>query len=181
MKSRLLSGLLLCLCTSMVIAGNFYRWVDAEGKVHYTDEPPPASAKSVQEKKLSGNVIEMDKSSYATQVAVKRFPVVLYTSDCGAGCNKARELLVNRGVPYTTKNITTAAEGEALKKLVGALEVPVLVVGSSATIKGFEAGAWNAALDDAGYPKASASRLPATPKTTAAEKKAEVKPAPAAK
>ncbi len=181
MKSRLLSGLLLCLCTTLVIAGNFYRWVDAEGKVHYTDEPPPANAKSVQEKKLSGNVIESDKSSYATQLAVKRSPVVLYTTDCGEGCNKARELLVNRGVPYTTKNPTVAADGEALKKLVGALEVPVLVVGNNSTLKGFEAGAWNAALDAAGYPKAGASRLPATPKATAAEKKADVKPAPATK
>ncbi|MET0680713.1 MAG: DUF4124 domain-containing protein, partial [Burkholderiales bacterium] len=25
-----------------------YRWVDKDGKVHYTDAPPPAASKSVQ-------------------------------------------------------------------------------------------------------------------------------------
>ena len=178
MKSRLLSGLLFCLSTSLVLAGSLYRWVDAEGKVHYTDEPPPATAKHVQEKKLSGNVIESDKSSYATQLAVKNYPVVLYTTDCGEGCNKARELLVNRGVPYTTKNPTIAADGEALKKLVGALEVPVLVVGSNATLKGFEAGAWNAALDAAGYPKSGITRSSPSPKNTSVDKKSDMKATP---
>jgi hypothetical protein len=39
-----------------------------------------------------------------------------------------------------------------LKKLAGAVEVPVIVVGKTHQ-KGFEAGSWDSLLDSAGYPK----------------------------
>ena len=34
-----------------------YRWVDEKGRVHYTDTPPPPSAKSTQKKNLKGNAV----------------------------------------------------------------------------------------------------------------------------
>lgn len=34
------------LLLSFNASGEMYRWVDAQGSVHYTDEPPPAGAKS---------------------------------------------------------------------------------------------------------------------------------------
>ncbi len=142
-----------CLAASLVQAAELYRWVDADGKVHYTDQPPPASAKKVEEKKLSSSIIETSQLPYATQQAVKNSPVTLYANDCGEPCTQAREHLSKRGIPYTGKNPqTTPADAEALKKLVGAAFVPVLVVGSTVS-KGYEKGAWDAALDAAGYPK----------------------------
>lgn len=35
--------LLLALCAASALAGDLYRWVDAEGRVHYTDTPPPGT------------------------------------------------------------------------------------------------------------------------------------------
>jgi hypothetical protein len=40
----------------------------------------------------------------------------------------------------------------ALKKLIGSMEVPVIVVGKS-HLKGYEANSWDALLDEAGYPR----------------------------
>ncbi|HEX7605813.1 MAG TPA: glutaredoxin family protein, partial [Usitatibacter sp.] len=91
-------------------------------------------------------------------VAKRRNPVTLYTGgDCGDACVKGRELLERRGIPYTERDAQiNDADREALKKLVGSLYVPTLVVGE-ATTKGFDEDLWQAAFDSAGYPK---TRLP---------------------
>ena len=150
--------LLCCTLAGLAQAGELFRWVDADGKVHYTDQPPPASAKKVEEKKLTGSTIDTSQLPYATQQAVKKSPVTLYANDCGEPCTQARNHLVQRGIPFTSKNPqTTPTDAEALTKLVGAAYVPVLVVGSAVS-KGYEKGAWDAALDTAGYPKSALPR-----------------------
>ena len=59
-------------------SAQFYRWIDQAGKVHYTDAPPPpAAAKSVEQKKLGGSVIETSQAPYQLTEAVRMYPVVL--------------------------------------------------------------------------------------------------------
>ena len=174
--------LLCCALASLAQAGELYRWVDAEGKVHYTDQPPPSSAKKVEEKKLSGSTIDTSELPYATRQAVKKSPVTLYANDCGLPCTQARNHLVQRGIPFSSKNPqTTRADAEALTKLVGAAYVPVLVVGSAVS-KGYEKGAWDAALDAAGYPKSALVRKGAVPvdsaSSAAQSESSPAKPAP---
>ena len=114
MKLRILICALL-FSTSASLAGNLFRWVDSDGTVHYSDQPPPTSVKDVQEKKLGASVVE-SSPSYALQQAAKNFPVTLYATDCGPGCNKARELLNKRGVPFNERNPTQQPESaDALK------------------------------------------------------------------
>lgn len=147
--------LLCCAVAGLAQAGELFRWVDADGKVHYTDQPPPASAKQVEEKKLSGSTIDTSELPYATQQAVKRSPVTLYATDCGEPCTQARDHLARRGIPFSSKNPqTTPADAEALNKLVGAAYVPVLVVGSAVS-KGYKKDTWDAVLDAAGYPRSA--------------------------
>lgn len=164
--------LLCCAVAGLTQAGELFRWVDADGKVHYTDQPPPASAREVEEKKLSGSTIDTSELPYATQQAIKKSPVTLYANNCGEPCTQARDHLARRGIPFVSKNPeTSSADGEALKKLVGAAYVPVLVVGSAIS-KGYEKGAWDAALDAAGYPKSALlkkSPVPAEPANGAAK------------
>ena len=151
MKRWLLVSLLALACTA--VHADLYRWVDADGNVHYSDDPPPANIKQLEKKKVNGGKPTDEPLPYALQQAVKNFPVTLYASQCGAGCTGARELLAKRGVPYTEQDATTDAVQAELKKLTGGtLEVPVLKVGRDVT-KGFEAGRWNNALDAAGYPQ----------------------------
>jgi glutaredoxin len=155
-----------------------YRWVDKDGKVHYSDTPPPEPQKSLTQKRVGGGYSESTQLPYATQIAMQKNPVTLYTgADCGDPCKLGRDLLAKRGVPFSERDAQGSAEdAEALKKLVGSLDVPVLVVGAS-KVKGYEDGAWQSALDQAGYPRtALPGQLP--PRPPAAPKKAEAAPAP---
>ena len=130
-----------------------YRWVDKDGKVHFSDAPPAEEARDVSQKRMGGGYVEEGQLPYATQVAMRRSPVTLYiSSDCGDLCTSGRELLVNRGIPYSERNAQNSADAETIRKLVGALEVPVLVVGET-SLKGFSEGPWHSALDSAGYPR----------------------------
>jgi glutaredoxin len=137
---------------------NVYRWVDKDGKVQFSDSPPPADAKDATQKRFGGGDTDDTSLPYATQIAKRRNPVILYVSaDCGDACVKGRDLLERRGVPYSERDVqASAADQEALKALVGALYVPTLVVGEAKT-KGFEEDSWQSALDGAGYPR---TRLP---------------------
>lgn len=132
-------------------AQTLYKWVDRDGRVHYTDTPPPAGTIKQQEKRVTRSVIGTDLP-FAIREAVRHFPVTLYLSDCGELCSNARNYLSGRGIPYTERDATRAEEQEKLKQLIGVLEVPVLVVGSR-TYRGFEQPRWEAALDEAGYPR----------------------------
>lgn len=157
---------------------NVYRWVDKDGKVHYSDTPPPEPAKSLTQKRVGGGYSESSQLPYATQIAMQKSPVTLFTgADCGDPCRQGRELLGKRGIPFSERDAQGNAEdAEALKKLVGAIEVPVLTVGSS-KVKGFEEGAWHSALDGAGYPRtALPGQVP--PRPPSPPRKAEAPAAP---
>lgn len=155
MKTLMTVSLGMMLLLSVSAQAEMYRWVDKAGKVHYTDQPPPPSeAKKVEEKKFGGNLVQGGNLPYATQQAVKNFPVTLYTGDCGAGCTSAKTYLSKRGIPYSErlpgKNV---ADAEAFKKLTKENVIPFLQIGGSTQLKGFDEAAWAAALDQAGYPK----------------------------
>ena len=137
-----------------LVAAQLYQWKDAQGRTVYSDQPPPTSVRNAQQKNFKGSVIEGGES-YATKVAREKRPITLYTSDCGAACNQARELLIQRGVPFSSKDLQASEEARnEVQKLTGKLNVPVLLVGSE-KIEGYEASQWQAALDRAGYPKSA--------------------------
>jgi glutaredoxin len=156
-----------CVALAATVAGaqsNVYRWVDKDGKTHFTDTPPPADAKSFTQKRLGD--APSQELPYAVRAASEKNPVTLYSApSCGEPCTNARELLSQRGIPFNERNAQSNAQAqEALKKLIGGLEVPVLTVGSN-TFKGYESATWQAALTDAGYPL---TRLPGQQRSTAA-------------
>jgi glutaredoxin len=154
-----------------------YRWTDKDGKVHFSDTPPPPEAKDAQQKRVGGGGSDDTQLPYATQIAAQRNPVTLFTgAACGEPCDRGRELLARRGVPFTERDAQNNAEDqEALKKLIGALDVPLLLVGSN-KMKGFEEGTWQASLDSAGYPR---TRLPGQAPLRQAAPPAPAKPADA--
>lgn len=170
MKSTIAKPLLAALVGGSLLlsaianAQTLYRWVDKDGKVQYSDMPPPANAKNSQQKRLGDNLIEQDKMPYALRMAVQNNPVTLYANDCGNGCDAARALLSKRGIPFVDRNPQKDAEAaKALTALAGALEVPTVAIGSS-KISGFTESEWNSALDSAGYPRTNTNTRPVAPK-----------------
>lgn len=150
MKIACVATLLLAAVAVPAAAAQLYRWVDEKGNVEWRDTPPPAHAKNVERRNVSGNTIETSTLPYSVQQAVKKHPVTLWAFDCGEPCTKARAHLARRGVPHTERN--PQKEAEAMKKATGALDVPVLFVGSN-QLKGYLETTWDAALDSAGYPR----------------------------
>ncbi len=177
-------ALLLGCALGAAAQTSVYRWVDKDGKVHFGDVPPPADAKRVEQKRVGNAPVDPDLP-YATQVAARRSPVTLYAAaGCGDPCTSARDLLGRRGIPYGVRDpLVNAADAEALTKLAGKLEIPVIVVGAM-HILGFEEGQWQSALDDAGYPRAlpPGARTPAPiPAVPDPQPAATAQPAPEAK
>jgi hypothetical protein len=92
---------LAALLVATAVSAQAYRWVDKDGKVHYSDSPPPAAAKNVEQKKLQGSVVESGEVPYETQQAARNFPVTVYTTkDCKDLCKTVTDALNRRGVPY---------------------------------------------------------------------------------
>jgi hypothetical protein len=169
----------LCLTllagSQTVIADNVYRWVDETGGVTYSDLAPPPSVTTAEQRRFTDRPGDQ-QLPYALQIATREFPVTLYSSDCGALCTQAAQLLEARGIPYSHKNPQTQQIATELMSLTGGkMEVPVLTVGTR-VIKGFVDSTWHSALDVAGYPKSNQ-----LPRNVAAKRPTESKPAEAQK
>jgi glutaredoxin len=137
-----------------VAQAQMYRWVDGQGRVFYSDRPPPPSAKSAEKKKLGSSVIETSAAPFELQRAMKISPVTLYTSPtCKEACSQARAALNARGVPFKEVQVWNEETNLELRQISGGNEVPVLIVGRDMH-KGFLQSGYDELLDLAGYPKA---------------------------
>lgn len=166
-----------------------YKVVEPGGRVTYTDTPPPTSSGATVTK-LGQNISVIPQVALPLELRQlqQRYPVTLYAMKVCEPCDSARQLLRQRGIPFSEKAIITAEDGEALLRLTGARDAPTLTIGSQ-VLRGLSPDTWNAYLDSAGYPRES--RLPAnyqhaaaTPLTeplvppVAAERRAATRPAP---
>ena len=149
-------------------AQQVYRIVGPDGKVTFSDQPPPAASGA---KVNTANTGASGSASAGlpfelAQVASK-FPVTLYTGDNCGPCASARTMLTARGIPFSEKTVTTPEDSAALQRLSGDATIPFLTIGGQ-QLKGFSDAAWTQYLNAAGYPATSAlppsyRRPPATP------------------
>jgi glutaredoxin len=145
--------------TVLAQAPQVYRYVDPSGRVVYSDRAPPPDIKNVQTKRLGANFVESSEPSIAAQQASERFPATLFTFECGEVCQSAEALLNKRGVPYTIVDVQRDEQGLVrMKALSGEDRAPVLALGDKIIVKGYSEQRWQAALDEAGYPKMQAQR-----------------------
>jgi glutaredoxin len=149
---------------ALVVAGGafaqaqVYRYTDADGHTVYSDRPPSSDVKNLQTKKLGANFISTSEPGYAAALAAERFPVTLYTFQCGEVCQNAETLLNKRGVPFTIVNVSEPDGQTRLQAVASEGVAPVLTVGDKQVAKGFNESRWQAMLDEAGYPKTPAPK-----------------------
>lgn len=145
-----------------------YKWVGPDGKITYSDAPPPKSAKQVEQKDLASTTGSASTSGlpYELAQAVRNHPVTLYTGDKCEPCDEARSYLKQRGVPYAEKTVTSNDDIARLKQVSSDSRLPLVTIGRDKHT-GFESGAWGATLSAAGYPQTS--MLPKTYRQPAAE------------
>ena len=176
MMNRILFG--VCLSLVSLLTSAQYKYTGPDGRVIYSDTPPPATVKGVQKKNLAPVAPATGSSlPYELGVAAKNFPVTIYTTPGCDGCDQGRSFLVKRGVPFSEKTITSNDELQALKKIANTGGLPVMTVGNNKLL-GYEPSGWGSALDTAGYPATSA--LPPGYKAAAAAPLIAKKPEPVA-
>lgn len=167
-------------------AAQLYRWKDEQGKVHFSDTPPPAGAREVQKKGVAaGSAGASENLPFALHQPMKDFPVTLYSAPSCESCSPARAFLNARGVPFKEVSVRTDEDIAQLNRAIGGNVVPALLVGST-VIKGFEEGSYQRALDIAGYPKvgevpARRQTEPQPPASKSAGEKPAAPPPPAKK
>lgn len=158
-------------------AQTVYRIVGPDGKVTFSDRAPDAqTAPDIANGRRSSGGGGGSGLPYDLQQIATRFPVVLYTgSDC-APCASARNLLINRGVPFTERTVSTNEDIDALQRLSGSTSLPFGTIGSQ-RLSGYSDTEWAQYLDAAGYPRQS--QLPPTYRRPPAAPLVAAKPAAA--
>ncbi len=119
-----------------------YKWTDKDGTVNFTDTPPPPGARNVQKRGSAPGPADSGQGSFDLQLATKNFPVVLYTAEPCPPCKEARDLLVNRGVPFREVQVSSAARrAPNCRRFPVRTDVPVMTVGKDVQ-RGYEQGAY---------------------------------------
>lgn len=149
-------SILMLLCVGSANA-QLYKWVGPDGKVTYSDTPPPPVATRVETKSLTTGGVDASDLPFEVAEAVKSHPVTLYTSRNCPPCDEGRRLLAERGIPFNEKTVNSGEDIAQYKQAGGDGQLPFLTVGKFKE-RAFEAGAWNNVLTTAGYPETS--RLP---------------------
>jgi len=157
---------ILSLATSVAAAAMFtslpaqalYKVVGPDGKVTYTDQPSVSTENKVQSVGARGSVANDVALPFDLRQAVQRYPVTLYVAPDCSPCDAGRQLLRQRGIPFSEKLVTTADDSNALQRLTGTTSLPAVTIGAQ-VVRGWQREDWVSYLDAAGYPKES--RLPA--------------------
>lgn len=154
----LTASLALALSAGALQAQTMYRIVGADGRVTFSDTPPPSSAGQASSSNVRMGAAGGSTLPYALQQVVSRYPVTLYTSNSCAPCGTGRAFLNSRGIPFTERTVNTSEDIAALQRLSGDNSLPFMTIGSQ-QLKGFSDVEWGQFLDAAAYPKTS--QLPA--------------------
>ena len=140
-----------------------YRVVGPDGRVTYSDKPTAQPARDAAPSSAGGS--SNTALPYTLAQTAQRYPVTLYTSKECVPCTTGRNLLINRGIPFSEKTVESNDDIAALQRLAGNNSLPLLTIGGQ-QLKGFSDSEWSQYLDAAGYPKAS--QLPASYRRPAA-------------
>lgn len=159
MQRRAWPLIVLCslACAASAQAQEIYRGKTRTGSTIYSDQNLGSNAKPVD---LSDKVTVIHTRAqpdtelpFRLRETSARFPVVLYTRPECSPCDSARQLLVQRGVPFEERTVNTPQEHKAYAAL-GYDVYPTATIGQQ-LIKGFNPADMNQYLTAAGYPQTS--------------------------
>ena len=129
--------MLIGLGSPAVQAQTLYRSVGPDGKVTFSDTPPPPSVNTMAKGAASSGGAASPGSalSYELQQVASRYPVTLYTGDNCGPCASGRNLLNARGIPFAERTVNTPDDVAALQRMSGDISLPFMTIGAQ-QIKG---------------------------------------------
>ncbi|MCK0154388.1 glutaredoxin family protein [Alcanivorax sp. S6407] len=138
----LLSLLLVCLCAGAWSSG-IYRWVDDQGKVHFSDQAPQDQAAESLDLQINTfeSVTYESLGKYTIERPSKKQVIMYSASWCGV-CDKAKRYFERKGIPYTEYDVETSQQGKQGFRQLNGKGVPIILVGNRRmngfTVSGFE-------------------------------------------
>lgn len=117
--------LLLLLAVAMPMRGEVYKWVDDNGKVHFSDNKPD----SVQAQQLDLQINTYKHVTYESSLYDVGRQVIMYSTQWCGYCKKARRYFKKHSIPFTEYDIDKNPRAKARYKKMGARGVPVILVG----------------------------------------------------
>ena len=126
MMSRLVFVLLLLSAYSS--HGAIYKWVDENGKVHFTDNPPDDT--QTEEVELQINTYTSVEIKPLVERLGKKDKVVIYSTTWCHTCDKAKHYFRKNNIPYVSYDVEKTRVGKMDFKLLRGKSVPIIIVGN---------------------------------------------------
>ncbi len=143
--------LLVMLIAPLPAVAGVYKWTDTQGRVHYSDSPPPeAKAQQIKVRinSIQGPAVVSTLRDGSTAKAKDK--VRIYTAVWCGYCRKAKAHLAAKGVPYDEVDVEASERGRSEFAQLGGRGVPVILVGTQ-RMDGFDASGLDAMLAGAGW------------------------------
>ena len=150
MKRVLILAGVLAMASSAA-AGSLYRWTDAQGRIHYTSDPPPgvaATAVPPRANSVAAPAKVRAPSRPPQPPAAARVPIVMYATSWCPYCAKAREYFRTNGIAYTEYDVEKSSAAHAEFEKLGGRGVPLILVGRE-RVDGFNELSFEFALQKA--------------------------------
>jgi glutaredoxin len=139
-----LTACTLMLC-SHAVYGGVYKWVDEQGKVHFTDNPPDKA--NTEEVELRINTYTAVEIKPLIERLGKKDKVVMYSATWCRMCNKAKKYFRANNIPYVSYDVEKSRIGKMDFKLLRGKSVPIIIVGNK-RMNGFTAAKFDRLYQD---------------------------------
>lgn len=125
--------ILLALFLAWPASAGVYKWTDAQGRVQYSDSPPPAARATQLRLQTYTGPVEVSRAIGADS------GVTIYTTEWCGVCQRAKAFFKQNGVPFREWDVEKTEYGAIKFKQLGGSGVPVITVGAE-KMMGFDAG-----------------------------------------
>ncbi len=132
-KQLILVLLISILSVSVASSTQIYKWVDEEGRVHFSDKKPKNqwfSKVQFESKIISYQRVSFDTSKIDASKFAPNNKVVMFSASWCGYCKKAEAYFKKNNIRYTNYDIEKSPKGKRLYKQLRASGVPVIIVGT---------------------------------------------------
>lgn len=129
---------LLSLLFAFPASAGVYKWTDAQGRMHYSDSPPPQVKTTQLKLQTYTGPVQVSQAIGADS------GVTIYTTEWCGVCKRAKAFFRQNGVPFREWDVEKTEYGALKFKQLGGSGVPLITVGSE-KMMGFDAGRFMAA------------------------------------
>lgn len=128
---KLILPFFLLMMTISTGASEIYRWVDDQGKVHFSDQAPEEhQSESLQLKINTYESVTYESLNIPLPKSTRAKKVIMYSAVWCGVCAKAKRYFEHKGIPYTDYDIETSEQGKRGFKQLNGKGVPIILVGN---------------------------------------------------